>query len=232
MKYSEGSFRNLLRMLPFVVVVTGIVLVALLNGITMSSAQQKPPRTVLFFGDSLTAGYGLSREEAFPARIGELAAHEDFPIEVINAGASGDTTAGGLRRLDWVLKERPDVVVLALGANDGLRGLDVESVKANLIEIVRRIRTKFPGVPILLLPMELPPTFGESYVRRFREVYGEVSRETSVAQGPFLLEQVAGYPNLNLPDRLHPNARGHELVAQTVWPSLKSILMSEVYATH
>jgi acyl-CoA thioesterase-1 len=182
---------------------------------------------VTFFGDSLTAGYGLGRDEAFPARIREYAAREGVVVDVVNAGASGDTTAGGLRRLEWVTRERPDLFVLALGANDGLRGLDTESMKANLSEIVRRIRGKFPAVPILLLPMELPPTLGQEYVQRFRDVYSQVARETAIVLGPFLLEQVAGRQEFNLPDGLHPNARGHELVAQTVWPSIRSILGTE-----
>lgn len=190
-------------------------------------AETRSPVKVIFFGDSLTAGYGLSRDEAFPARIREYAARDGFVIDVVNAGASGDTTAGGLRRLDWVTREKPDVFVLALGANDGLRGLDMESMKSNLSGIVRRIRGRFPTVPILLLPMELPPTFGQAYVQRFRGVYSEVARETAIVLGPFLLEQVAGRPELNLPDGLHPNARGHELVAQTVWPALKSVIVAE-----
>lgn len=213
--------------LLFMVASVVCALFAALAGAQLVLAETRSPVKVVFFGDSLTAGYGLSREEAFPARIREYAARDGFVIDVVNAGASGDTTAGGLRRLDWVTREKPDVFVLALGANDGLRGLDMKSMKSNLSEIVRRIRGRFPIVPVLLLPMELPPTFGQDYVQRFRDVYSEVARETAVVLGPFLLEQVAGRPELNLPDGLHPNARGHELVAQTVWPALKSVIVAE-----
>ncbi len=210
-----------------VVMSSVVVFVGALGAARCGTTEERRSRKVIFFGDSLTAGYGLGRDEAFPARVREYASLEGFAVDVINAGVSGDTTAGGLRRLDWVTKERPDVFVLALGANDGLRGLDVGNMRSNLSEIVHRVQRKFPGVPILLLPMELPPTFGKEYAQSFRNVYTEVAQERSTHLGPFLLETVAGRSELNLPDGLHPNARGHELVAQTVWPALKTIIVSE-----
>lgn len=188
--------------------------------------RQGPPRAggplVVFLGDSLTAGYDLPEAEAFPAVVAETLAAEGKPIRAVNAGVSGDTTAGGLRRLDWVLSQRPDVVVVGLGANDGLRGQPPEEVEANLGAIVRKARGV--GARVLLLGMRLPPSYGPLYVRRFEAVYPRLARELDVPLVPFLLEGMAGDPALTLADGLHPNAAGQRVVAGNVVAELRKLL--------
>jgi acyl-CoA thioesterase I len=177
---------------------------------------------VVFLGDSLTAGFGLAEEEAFPARVGELLAAASEPIEVVNAGVSGDTSAGGLARIDWILRQRPDVVVVELGPNDGLRGLPLAMTEANLRAIVERSRAA--GARVLLVGMQIPPNYGPDYAGAFRDLYPRLARELGVPRVPFLLAGVGGEPGLNLPDGLHPNAEGHRRVAATVLPYLREVL--------
>lgn len=177
---------------------------------------------VAFLGDSLTAGYELPEAQAFPALVGDRLRKEGVPIRVVNAGVSGDTSAGGLRRLDWLLSQHPDVVVVELGANDGLRGQPVAEMETNLRAIVEKIRAA--GARVLLLGMRLPPSYGPLYVRRFEAVYPRIARELHVPLVPFLLEGVAGRPDLTLPDGLHPNAAGHRIAAENVLPSLRTLL--------
>jgi acyl-CoA thioesterase I len=184
------------------------------------AAEEAP--LVLFLGDSLTAGYGLAEEQAFPALIGDELAAEGIEARVVNAGVSGDTTAGGLARLDWVLSQEPDVVVVGLGANDGLRGLDLAATEENLREIVRRSREA--GARVILLGMKIPPNYGFDYAGRFEDMYEEIADDTDVALVPFLLEGVAAKPALNQPDRMHPNARGAQIVAETVYPYVEEEL--------
>jgi acyl-CoA thioesterase-1 len=185
------------------------------------SSADEPP-LVLFLGDSLTAGYGLAEGQAFPALVGRELADEGVEARVVNAGVSGDTTAGGLARLDWVLSQGPDVVVVGLGGNDGLRGLDLAATEENLREIVRRSRDT--GARVILLGMKIPPNYGLDYAGRFEEMYEEIADDLDVALVPFLLEGVAAKPTLNLPDRIHPNARGHQVVAETVYPYVEEEL--------
>jgi acyl-CoA thioesterase-1 len=180
---------------------------------------------VVFLGDSLTAGLGLGEEEAFPARVASSFAAAGRPIRVVNAGVSGDTSAGGLARLDWLLRQRPDVLVVELGANDGLRGLPVEMTAANLRAIVSRARQA--GVRVLLVGIQVPPNYGPDYARRFAAVFPELARELDVPLLPFLLEGVAGVPQLNLPDGIHPTAEGHERLARNVMPYLEQVLTDE-----
>lgn len=177
---------------------------------------------VVFLGDSLTAGFGLGEEQAFPARVGELLAAAGEPIEVVNAGVSGDTSAGGVARIDWILRQRPDVVVVELGPNDGLRGLPLAMTEANLRSIVERSRAA--GARVLLVGMQIPPNYGPDYAGAFRALYPRLARELAVPLVPFLLEGVGGEPELNLPDGLHPNALGHRRVAATVAPYLREAL--------
>ncbi len=183
-----------------------------------------PPTTapegplVVFLGDSLTAGFGLGEPQAFPAILGEKLEHEGRPIRVVNAGVSGDTSAGGLRRLDWVLGLRPDVLVVGLGANDGLRGQPAAAVEANLRAII--VRAREAGVSVVLLGMRLPPNLGPAYVEKFEAVYPRLARELDVPLVPFLLKGVAARPDLNLEDGIHPNADGQRIVAENVLPVL------------
>lgn len=187
---------------------------------------ETPPHTLLFFGDSLTAGYGLDdpQAEAYPAVIqGKIdAAH--LPWRVVNAGLSGETTAGGLRRVDWVLRQRIDVFFLALGGNDGLRGIDPATTQRNLEGIVDRVRAKYPAAKIVVAGMQMPASMGPDYVRRYQAVFPAVAETKHAILLPFLLEGVAGRPDLNQSDGIHPTAAGARLVAETVWKTIKPLL--------
>ncbi len=177
---------------------------------------------VAFLGDSLTEGYGLRHDQAYPALLAETFAQAGRPIRVRNAGVSGDTSAGGRARLDWVLRERPDVLVVALGGNDGLRGLPVAQLRENLADIV--VRARAAGAAVLLAGMAMPPNYGPEYTRAFREVYPELAEQLDVPLVPFLLEGVAGDPALNLGDGLHPNAAGQRVLADLLAPHLERLL--------
>lgn len=185
-----------------------------------------PATKVLFVGTSLTAGYGLTPELAYPAIVAKLAEADGLPIQIVNAGLSGETSAGALRRMEWVLRTPADVIVIETGANDALRGLDTDSTRANLERIIARIRQAQPRAQIVLVQMEAPPNYGIGYVRRFRAMYGDVARAERVVLAPFLLDGVAGLPELNQADGIHPNRRGAELVAGNVWKALKPVFES------
>lgn len=185
---------------------------------------------MLFFGTSLTAGYGLDPSQAFPVMVAARAAAEGVPITAINAGLSGETSAGALRRIDWALKNPVDVVVVETGGNDALRALDANALKSNLTAIIGRIRTAQPGAKILLAVMEAPPNFGARYTAGFREAYATVAQNEGVALVPFLLDRVAGRPELNQEDGIHPNLAGEKIVADNVWRALKPVV-TEIYAS-
>jgi acyl-CoA thioesterase-1 len=182
------------------------------------------PKTVVFLGDSLTAGLGVQPSEAFPALIAEKIRAAGLPFEVENAGLSGDTSAGGLRRIDWLLQRRIDLLVLELGANDGLRGLDLKSLKANLQAIIDKAKAKNPKVKIVLAGMQVPPNLGADYTTGFQRVFNELARENNAALIPFLLEGVGGQRELNQQDLIHPSPAGHRIIADLVWGTLEPIL--------
>jgi len=179
-------------------------------------------RVVVALGDSLTAGLGVAADEAWPALIESRLRREGYPYRVVNAGVSGDTTAGGLRRVDWVLRSRPDVAVVALGANDGLRGLATDAMESNLMAIVERLRAG--GARVLVAGMQVPPNYGAAYSRAFTGVFPDVARRTGSPLVPFLLDGVAADPRLNQPDGIHPNAAGHRAIAEHLWPHLVALL--------
>ncbi len=181
-------------------------------------------RTIVFFGDSLTAGQGLSREQAFPAVIEQKIQREQLPFQVLNAGVSGETTAGGLRRLDWVLRDAVHVFVLGLGANDGLRGFDLGETKRNLAAIVDLVRSKYPQAVIVLLGMKMPPNFGPDYTTRFENLYREIASEKRLPLVPFLLDGVGGITAMNQSDGVHPTAEGQKRMAENVWAVLRPLL--------
>ena len=181
-------------------------------------------RTVVFFGDSLTAGYGVDLDAAFPALIQKKIDAAQLPWRVINAGLSGETTAGGRRRIDWILKQRVDCLVLELGGNDGLRGFAPTVTRANLQEIIDRVRTANPQVRLLLAGMMMPPNYGEDQTREFAAVYPALAEKKHVALIPFLLEGVGGRAELNQSDGIHPTAQGHAVVAAVVWKYLEPLL--------
>jgi acyl-CoA thioesterase-1 len=181
-------------------------------------------KTVVFLGDSLTAGLGVQPTEAFPALVAEKIRAAGLPFEVENAGLSGDTSAGGLRRIDWLLQRRIDVLVLELGANDGLRGQQLKSMKANLQAIIDKTKAKNPQVKIVLAGMQVPPNLGAEYATGFERVFAELARENKAVLIPFLLEGVGGHRELNQQDLIHPSAAGHRIVADLVWRTLEPIL--------
>ncbi len=181
-------------------------------------------KNILFFGNSLTAGYGLELSQAFPALIQEKIDSLRLPYKVINAGLSGETTESGNTRIDWMLNQKIDILVLELGGNDGLRGISPDLTKKNLQSIIDKTRNKYPNVKIILAGMEAPPNMGEKFTSDFRKLYKELAQVNQVAFIPFLLEGVGGNPKLNLPDGIHPTPEGHKIVAETVWKVLKDVL--------
>jgi acyl-CoA thioesterase I len=187
-------------------------------------ATKSEPKAILFLGDSLTAGYGLDRSKAYPALIQGEIDSRGWKFRVINAGQSGDTSAGGLDRLGWLLKQRINVLVLELGANDGLRGLPVEVTRRNLQAIIDRTKAKYPGVRVVIAEMQVPPNMGREYGDRFKAIFSDLAERNRAVLIPFLLDGVGGVPELNLPDGIHPTARGHERVAQNVWSVLEPLL--------
>jgi acyl-CoA thioesterase I len=176
---------------------------------------------IMFYGTSLTAGLGLEQEQAYPALIQKKIDSLDLPYQVVNAGLSGETTAGGRSRLDWVLNQDVDVFVLELGANDGLRGVPVEESKRNLQAIIDAVRENNPGVKIIIAGMQMPPNFGPEYTRAFSNMFPELAEENDVLLIPFILENVGGIPELNQRDGIHPTAEGQRIMAETVWSVLK-----------
>ena len=174
------------------------------------------PKTILFFGDSLTAGYGLSTEEAFPALLEKEFKTKKIDCTVINGGLSGETSAGGLSRIDWMLRQPIDVFVLELGANDGLRGLPPEQTEKNLQAIIDKVKRKNPTVKIVLAGMMVPPNMGKDYSDKFKTIYPALAKKNQAVLIPFLLEGVAGIEKLNQADGIHPTAEGHKLVAKHI----------------
>lgn len=181
-------------------------------------------KTILFFGNSLTAGYGLEVAQAFPALIQAKIDSLKLPYKVINAGLSGETTTAGNTRLDWMLNQQVDILIIELGGNDGLRGIDPTLTYQNLQSMIDKARKKYPDIKIVLAGMEAPPNMGEKFTNEFRKIYKDLAEKNKVNLIPFLLEGVGGDPKLNLPDGIHPTEEGHKIVAQTVWKTLKEIL--------
>jgi acyl-CoA thioesterase-1 len=197
-----------------------LLLVVLLLRMAMPAMADE--RVIVALGDSLTAGLGVAADEAYPALLESRLRQAGYAYRVVNAGVSGDTSAGAVRRLDWVLRSRPEIVIVALGANDGLRGLPVPALRDNLIAIVTRLRAS--GVRVLLVGMRLPPNYGAAYASAFADAYRDVARRTSTAVMPFLLDGVAGNASLNQADGIHPNAAGQRIVAERLWPFLQPLL--------
>jgi acyl-CoA thioesterase I len=187
-----------------------------------SPANANAPR-IVFLGDSLTAGYGLDKDESVPSLIQKRLQDAGYPYEVVNAGVSGDTSAGGVSRLDWSLAGDVKILVIELGANDGLRGLPVTELKRNLTEIITRAQAK--GIKVILTGMEAPPNFGPAYTSDFRDVYRQLSRTHDLTFVPFYLEGVAGIASLNIADGIHPNAEGSRIVEKTIWSALEPLLV-------
>ena len=186
--------------------------------------QQEEKTTILFFGDSLTAGMGLSKEQAFPAIVQQKLNEQNKNVEVINAGLSGETSAGGLTRIDWILRKPIDVFVLELGANDALRGLPLDQTKDNLQQIIDKVKKKNPDATIVIAGMMAPPNLGTAYTDEFRSIFPKLAQDNDALLIPFLLLDVAGHEHLNLPDGIHPNVEGHKIAARNILEVLIEVL--------
>ncbi len=189
------------------------------------AAAATPKKTILVFGDSLTAGYGLDDiTESFPGVIKSRIDSLKLPYNVVNSGVSGETSAGGKSRIDWVLKQKPDIFLLELGANDGLRGTSVEETRSNLQYIIYRVKAKFPAAKMILLGMQVPPSMGQQYAGDFKNLFPQLAAKNKIGLVPFLLQGVGGNPKLNQADGIHPNPTGAKIVAENVWVELKKNL--------
>lgn len=189
------------------------------------ATERETRKVILIFGNSLTAGYGVEAEESFPSLIQQRIDSLGLPYEVINAGVSGETTATGLNRIDWVIEKQPvDIFILELGANDGLRGLPPGQTKKNLETMIDRVREAHPKVQVILAGMMVPPSMGPEYSADYNRIYPEIAAAKEVALIPFLLENVGGVAELNQPDGIHPNPAGNKLVLENVWEVLEGVL--------
>lgn len=192
------------------------------DSLSVKSATSK--KNILVFGNSLTAGLGVEPDEAFPAIIGNKIDSLNLPYEVINAGLSGETTAAGKERINWLLKQKVDVFVLELGANDGLRGIPITETRKNLQSIIDQVKAKYPDAKQVMTGMEVPPNMGSKYASEFRVIFPELAKKNNMALVPFLLDKVGGIPELNQSDGIHPTPEGHKILAQNVWVVLKDLL--------
>jgi len=183
-----------------------------------------PVRTILFFGNSLTAGYGLEPLQAFPALIQQKIDSMNLAYKVINAGVSGETSSGGNSRIGWILEQPVDVFVLELGANDGLRGIPINETKNNLQSIIDKVKAKYPRATIIIAGMQIPPNMGLQYTSEFRAIFSDLAKKNNTRLIPFILEGVGGEEKLNQGDGIHPTAEGQEIVAENVWRELKTFL--------
>lgn len=188
------------------------------------SKPENNSKTILFFGNSLTAGYGVGVEQAFPAKIQSTLDSLALAYTVVNAGLSGETTSGGLNRLEWVLNQNVDIFVLELGANDGLRGIPLKETKANLQAIIDLVWKKNPDTKIILAGMQIPPNMGQDYTTEFKNIWTDLAKNNDVKLIPFLLDGVGGVPSLNQADGIHPTIEGHKILAKNVWEVLKGVI--------
>ena len=231
-----------MRWLTFLIVAVGMGMILIACSNSESSSQNETAskeavdsadsgdsspstKNILFFGNSLTAGYGLEDlSDAFPGLIQDKIDDKGLEYTVINAGLSGETTATGKNRVEWLLRQPVDIFVLELGANDGLRGIDTEETRRNLQAIIDIVKSKYPEVKIVLMGMMVPPNMGPDYSAKFQVIFKELAILNQTAFVPFLLEGVAGEPDLNLPDGIHPTEEGHKIVAENVWKVLEGLL--------
>jgi acyl-CoA thioesterase-1 len=200
------------------------VLLIFMSSILTAKGNADEERVILCFGNSLTAGYGLAKEDSWPMLIQEKINAADLNYRVVQSGVSGETSAGGLGRINWVMKEAIDIMILELGPNDGLRGLQLEQTKQNLLAIIQKVKAKNPKVKIIIAGMEVPPNMGPEYTKKFREMFVTLARESNSQLIPFFLKGVAGDKALNLSDGIHPNEKGQKIVTENVWKFLKPML--------
>jgi acyl-CoA thioesterase-1 len=181
-------------------------------------------KTVVVLGDSLAAGFGVDPDQAYPSLLQQKITAAGLPFKIINAGVSGDTTADGLGRLNWLLKRKIDVLIVELGGNDGLRGIPVATIRSNLQAIIDRAKAKYPKIKIVIAGMKMPANLGQTYMDAYAQVFPEVARKNDAVLVPFLLQDVGGEVSLNQSDGIHPTAQGHKIVAENVWKVLKPVL--------
>lgn len=207
-----------------------IICLALALPAAFSSARAEEQKTLLILGDSLTAGFGLEDPDtqAYPARLQAHVDEAGLPWRVVGAGLSGETSAGGLRRIDWVLRQRVDIFVLALGGNDGLRGIAPSTTLENLKAILVRVKARFPQAQLFVAGMQMPANMGEDYAKTYRATFPKAAQEGGATLIPFLLEGVGGITDLNQADGIHPNRAGHQVIADRLWPLLQASLKNQV----
>ena len=193
-------------------------------GFLVLTAAPPTKKNIIFFGDSLTAGYGVSPNQAFPALIGHRIDSLHLPYQIVNAGVSGETSAGGKSRINWVLRQPVSIFVLELGGNDGLRGIPLSGTTANLQAIINAVKTRYPDARIVIAGMQIPPNMGKDYGTAFRDLFPKLATANKAALIPFLLQNVGGNPQLNQGDGIHPTAAGHKIVAENVWRVLAPLL--------
>lgn len=210
-------------------ILTAIVLICLLP---MLLYGQESSKRVLFFGDSITAGYGIGEENAFPALIQQKIDSLDWDFKAVNGGSSGETSAGGLRRIDWMLRQPVYVFVLELGGNDGLRGIDLDATKKNLQQIIDKVESEYPDAKIVVTGMQVPPNLGSEYTNKFKEMYPELAEDNNAELIPYFLDDLGGDSELMQSDGIHPTEKGHQLLAKKVWEVLKPILESKREEKH
>ena len=208
---------------------TAIVLIFLLP---MLLVGQEKPKRILFFGDSITAGYGVGEKNAFPAFVQQKIDSLDWNFKAVNGGSSGETSAGGLSRIDWMLRQPISVFVLELGGNDGLRGIDLDATKKNLQKIIDRVEAKYPDAEIVITGMQVPPNLGPEYTSNFKGIYPELAEENNAELIPYFLDDLGGDSELMQTDGIHPTEAGHRLLAEKTWKVLKPILQSKRTDTH
>jgi len=216
-----SSQKALLSLLLFLIGIQGLV-----PSISEKPAQAAKAGVIVAFGDSLTAGLGVSSEQAYPALLEKTLKKHGYAFKVINSGLSGETTAGGLRRVAWVLKMNPDIVILELGANDGLRGLNLGEMKKNLTQIIETLQSE--KVEVVLAGMKVPPNYGKAYSEQFEAVYSALAAQYALPFIPFFLEGVAANPKLNQADGLHPTAKGYETLVRKIWPIIEETLHNDL----
>jgi acyl-CoA thioesterase I len=203
---------------------TALAVVLLWIGLVESAPSEDARKTLLFFGDSLTAGYGVGKELSYPSVLQTRIDSLGWEFEIVNAGLSGETSAAGLRRIDWILRRPIDLFVLELGGNDGLRGIPLEYTERTLQQILDRVRKRYPEVILVIAGMQLPPNLGPHYIEKFRAIFPRLAENNEAHLIPFLLEGVGGEPELMLPDGIHPTADGHRAVAELAWRYLEPVL--------
>ncbi len=210
-------------------ILTAIVLIFLLPMLLFG---QESSKRILFFGDSITAGYGVGEENAFPAFVQQKIDSLDWNFKAINGGSSGETSAGGLSRIDWMLRQPVSVFVLELGGNDGLRGIDLDATKKNLQKIIDKVEVKYPEASIVITGMQVPPNLGPEYTGKFKEIYPELAEENNAELIPYFLDDLGGDSELMQSDGIHPTEAGHRLLAEKTWKVLKPILQSKRADNH